>query len=207
MAVSTASVGLQRLDVGRDDRLGDQRAHGVVQQHVALLRRRARPGRRRGVVAGAGPLEDLADLVVAAAADDGPHLVEVARRHHHDDLVDQRGGLHGRDGVLDDRLARDLDQLLGDAQPDPGPVPPARTTATLRRGVTGLTLCRAAPASLAATRADGRLAVRRPGPAACGWMHGTFLDLPTKDRPVTSPFKTAAVRYVKPLVGPTRWAR
>ena len=37
-----------------------------------------------------GTLEDLTDLVVAAVADDGPDVVEIAGSHHHHDLVDQR---------------------------------------------------------------------------------------------------------------------
>jgi hypothetical protein len=50
---------------------------------------------------------------------DRAYGVEVARRHQDHDLVDQWRRLERRDGVLDDRLAGDLDELLGDRQTDP----------------------------------------------------------------------------------------
>jgi len=64
------------------------------------------------------PLQDLADLVILAPPDDRSDLVQIAGRHHHQDLVDQRRLLHRGDGVFYDRLAGDLDQLLGDIQTD-----------------------------------------------------------------------------------------
>jgi len=35
------------------------------------------------------------------------------------DLIDRARRLHGSDGVLDDRLAGDLDQLIGDVEANP----------------------------------------------------------------------------------------
>ena len=114
-------IGLQGIHVCGDDRLRHQGSDGVMQQHVALFfpQRGERCGRR--VVPGIGSLQNLAHLGVFAAPDDFPDFIEVSGRHHHDNLVDQRRLLHGGDRVLDDRLARDLDQLLRNAETDPGP--------------------------------------------------------------------------------------
>src|SRR5215211_1383977 len=112
-------VGLQGLHVGGDYGLGHQRPYGVMQQDVAVLIAERGEGGSGCVVPGFGSLQDLADLVVVATAHDGANLVQVAGRHHYEDLVDQRGLLHSGDGVLNDRLAGDFDQLLGNVQADP----------------------------------------------------------------------------------------
>jgi hypothetical protein len=90
-----------------------------VEQHVALLVAECVDGALGGRVARLGALEDPGDLRVRARPEDVVDGVEVAGRHQDDDLVDQRGGVEQPDGVLDDRLARDLDELLGDRQTDP----------------------------------------------------------------------------------------
>ncbi len=90
MAVSTASWVRSAVDAVGDDRLRHQRAHGVVEQHVALVSAERLEGAAGRVVAGDTALDDLGDLVVTACSDDRAYGIEVTRSHQDDDLVDHR---------------------------------------------------------------------------------------------------------------------
>src|SRR5262249_37322546 len=59
-------------------------------------------------------------LAVPALADQPLGLPGVAGGHHDEDLVNVRVRLEGVQGVFEDRLTGDLEQLLRDVQPDPG---------------------------------------------------------------------------------------
>ena len=76
-------------------------------------------GAQRGAVAGLGALVNLRHLVVPARPDESVHRVEVTPSHHDDDLVHRGVTLEGGHGVLQDRAAGDLDELLGDAETHP----------------------------------------------------------------------------------------
>jgi hypothetical protein len=109
--------------VGDDPRV-DQRADGIVEQHQAVRPRPAGAehvdGRAGGVGALGAALEHPPDLAVPALADQPLGLAGVADGHHDEDLVNVRVRLEGVQGVFEDRLAGDLEQLLRDVQPDPG---------------------------------------------------------------------------------------
>ncbi len=111
-------VGVEGVEAVADDPGADHGAYGVVEEQLAVAVADRVEGAQRRAVAGVGALEDRGDLVVLAAAQDRVHRIEVPGRHHHDDLVDHRVLLHGDEGVLEDRLAGDLDELLGDVQAD-----------------------------------------------------------------------------------------
>jgi hypothetical protein len=117
-------VGGQGGDAVGDDPRVDQRAHCVVEQHQAVRPRLAgaqHVDRRAGRVAALGPAcEYPPDLAVPALADQPLGLPGVAGGHHDEDLVNVRVRLEGVQGVFEDRLAGDLEQLLRDVQPDPG---------------------------------------------------------------------------------------
>ena len=120
-------VGGQGRDAVGDDPRVQQRAHGIVEQHVAVRPRLAGAQHVDGdagrLAALGTPREHPPDLAVPALADQPLGLPGVAGRHHDDDLVDVRVRLEGVQGVLEDRLAGDLEQLLRDVQPDPGAGP------------------------------------------------------------------------------------
>jgi hypothetical protein len=120
-------VGGQGGDAVGDDPGVYQRAHGVVEQHQAV---RPRLARAQHVDGGTGRVAALGaacqyppDLAVPALADQPLGLVGVAGGHHDEDLVNVRVRLEGVQGVFEDRLAGDLEQLLRDVQPDPGAGP------------------------------------------------------------------------------------
>jgi hypothetical protein len=114
-------------DAVGDDARVDQRSDGVVEQHQAVRPRLAggqHVDRGAGRVAALGAaLEHPPDLAVPALADQPLGLLGVAGGHHHKDLVNVRVRLEGVQGVLEDRLSGDLEQLLRDVQPDPGAGP------------------------------------------------------------------------------------
>ena len=114
---------LQRREALLDDPRCHQRPHGVVQQHVALAIAEPLERQHRRLAAGLAALEDVGDLVVVAVLHDRPDRVEVTRRHHDQHLVHQRVVVQRHQRVLEDRLAGDLDELLGNVEPDPGPDP------------------------------------------------------------------------------------
>src|SRR5687768_12936927 len=91
-----------------------------MQQHVAFLITESGECSCSRIVAGLGTFQDLRDLGVIALLDDGANFVEVTRRHHHHDLVDERRPLHRSNGVLDDRLTSNLDQLFRNAEANAG---------------------------------------------------------------------------------------
>ena len=100
-------VVLERLEALLDDARRHQRAHRVVEEHVALLvAERCASARSVVSLRVSAPSRMLADLGVAAVADDRADRVEVARRHHHDDLVDHRVAVQRGERVLEDRPAR-----------------------------------------------------------------------------------------------------
>ncbi|WRL64353.1 hypothetical protein U6N30_00330 [Blastococcus brunescens] len=111
-------MGFQRPDAVGDDLLAHERPHGVVQEDVALLLPQRLQRFRGGAVPGLAALQDLGHLGIGAGPENVPDRIEVPRRHHDDDLVDDLGRLERRDRVLDDRLSRDPDQLLGDVEAD-----------------------------------------------------------------------------------------
>lgn len=114
-------VGHQRLEAVGDHVLAEQRAHGVVEEYVAVLAlREGGQGELGRLVAGVGALEDLGDLRVAAVAGHRVHGVEVAGGHQDDDLVDLRVAVEHAEGVLHDRHACDLDELLRDVETHAG---------------------------------------------------------------------------------------
>jgi hypothetical protein len=120
-------MGGQRGDAVGDDPRVYQRAHGIVEQHQAVRSRLAGAqhvdGRAGRVAALGAACQHPPDLVVPALADQPLGLLGVARGHHHEDLVNIRVRLEGVQGVFEDRLAGDLEQLLRDIQPDPGAGP------------------------------------------------------------------------------------
>jgi hypothetical protein len=109
--------------VGDDPRV-DQRADGIVEQHQAVRPRPAGAehvdGRAGRVGALGAALKHPPDLAVPALADQPLGLPGVAGGHHDEDLVNVRVRLEGVQGVFEDRLSGDLEQLLRDVQPDPG---------------------------------------------------------------------------------------
>ena len=98
-----------------------------MEQHVAV---RPRPAGAQHVDGQAGRLGALGaafehppDLAVPALADQPLGLLGMAGGHHDEDLVNVRVRLEGVQGVFEDGLAGDLEQLLRDVQPDPGAGP------------------------------------------------------------------------------------
>src|ERR1700709_1475680 len=87
-------------------------------KHSLMIRAptRGRTASWKSTLASSPPTTSRAPLVV-------PLRVEVPRGHHHHDLVDVRVRVERLQGVLEDRVARDLEQLLGDVEPDPGADP------------------------------------------------------------------------------------
>ena len=120
-------VGGQGSDAVGDDPRVYQRAHGVMEQHQTVRPRLAGAQHVDGCagrVAALGPaLEHPPDLAVPALADQPLGLLGMAGGHHDEDLVNVPVRLEGVQGVFEDRLAGDLEQLLRDVQPDPGASP------------------------------------------------------------------------------------
>lgn len=75
-----------------------------------------RDGALGRLVAGVAALDDPRDLGQLSPGDDLLDVGYEAGRHEHDDVVDVLGVLEDGQRVLDDRLAYDLQQLLGDRQ-------------------------------------------------------------------------------------------
>jgi len=99
----------------------EQRTYGVVEQDVEVLAlgqalAEGRDGALGGLVPGGATLDDLLDLREPGLGDDLLYVRNVARRHQDDDVVDGVGLLEGGQSVLDDCLAGDLQQLLGDRE-------------------------------------------------------------------------------------------
>ncbi len=111
-------VGVERLDAVRDDPPVDEGPHGVVEEHLALLVTEDVEGCAGRVVAGGAAGDHPGHL--AHPRREPARVVEVRLGGGEDDLVDLRRLLEDAQGVLEDRRARDLDELLGDAQPDTG---------------------------------------------------------------------------------------
>src|SRR5215218_4923466 len=132
----------QRLDVGCDDRLRDQRTYGVMKQDVALVGAESSKCGCRSLVARLGTFQYLGDLDVVAVLDDGPNLIQEPGCHHHHDFIDERGLVHRGDGVLDDRLASNLDQLLGNVQADASASAPSQDHGNVAQSGHRLTLPR-----------------------------------------------------------------
>jgi len=114
-------VPVERGHARAEDPRIEQRPRGVVEQHVALLVAERAQGPPGGLRAGRAPGHHPGDLRVAAG--DPLGLRQEARGHHHDHLVDPRMAVEHVQGVLEDRLPRDLEKLLGGAGPDPLPDP------------------------------------------------------------------------------------
>src|SRR4029453_10860122 len=77
----------------------------------------------------------------------------MAGRHHDHDLVHEWGLLHRSDGVLDDRLAGNLDQLLGNVQADAGASAARKDHGNIAQSGHRLTLpCLIAPLAMLAPR-------------------------------------------------------
>src|SRR5215207_3353943 len=132
----------QRLDVGCDDRLRDQRTYGVMKQDVALVGAESSQCGCRSLVARLGTFQYLGDLDVVAVLDNGPNLIQEPGCHHHHDFIDERGLVHRGDGVLDDRLASNLDQLLGNVQADASASAPSQDHGNVAQSGHRLTLPR-----------------------------------------------------------------
>jgi len=115
--------GVERPVAVGDDPLGDEGAHRVVEEHLAVGVGDGgqRPEGRRA--AGRAALQHVGDLGEPGAAHDGPDGVEVAGGHQHDELVDVGMRVEDRHGVLDDRPPGNLDQLLGNLRTQPGADP------------------------------------------------------------------------------------
>ncbi|GFN03823.1 hypothetical protein Smic_23790 [Streptomyces microflavus] len=75
-----------------------------------------RDGALGGLIAGGAALDDPGDLGQLRLGDDLLDVGDEAGRHQHDDVVDVLGVLEDGQRVLDDCLAGDLQQLLGDRQ-------------------------------------------------------------------------------------------
>ena len=142
-----------------------------MQQHVALLITESGECGGRRLVASLGTFQDLRDLGIVAFLDDRANFVEVTRRHHHHDFVNERRQLHRSDGVLDDGLASNLDQLFGNAQANAGARASRQDHGNIAQSGHRLTLpCLIAPLAPLAPRGS-RLAaayfVVTPGRKAC----------------------------------------
>src|SRR5688572_7917588 len=111
-----------------------------MKQDVALLLTESGQRGRGGLVAGFGTFQNLADFDVIALLDNRADLIQETGRHHHDDFVDEWGLMHRGDGVLDDRLASNLDQLLGNVQADAGASTPGQDHGNVAQSGHRLTL-------------------------------------------------------------------
>jgi hypothetical protein len=109
----------QRGHARRDDPLVHQRTGRVVEQHPAFRVRRSERGQRcpGRIRPGRPARQHRADLFVRGEL--SLDLVDVSRRHHHQDLVDVRRGAERGHAVLKQRLTGKLEQLLGQRGTEP----------------------------------------------------------------------------------------
>ncbi len=116
-------VAAQRRDALADDPLGEQGAHGVVEQHIPLLApgqplAQRRDGVLRGGVAVGAALQHLAHLGQSGLLDDLFDLGDEAGCHQNEHVVDVLSLLEHGQRVLDHRFSRDFQELLRYGQTD-----------------------------------------------------------------------------------------
>src|SRR5699024_7753608 len=122
--------GLARFQGGDavvDHVLGEHGAYRVVEQRVRGLVGQVLQGvqgQLGGGVTGSTAGQDAGNLGRPRGVCDLLGIEDEPGVHHHDDLVDLLGPFEQGDGVLEDGLSCDLEQLLGGCQTD------ALTTAT-----------------------------------------------------------------------------
>jgi hypothetical protein len=166
------AVALGGGDQRVDQRAGEKRAHGIVDEERPRGGRRRLEGKPHGLLARGAARDDRERG--ASATEDPPGPLDVRRRRGHDDRADPRVAAEMPQRRSQDRLAAQGQELLRRAAPQPGPDSPRRH----QNGDVG----RHVPLS-SASAVRSRAKIMRPAEVWSALVTTTATSWPTSFRP------------------------